>query len=176
MYWFVFTRMEKKEILFFSIKKSFKQILKTAAFYCSQFMVKFLKEWFSMKHLVFLLENILVLLNQSSVNLGFLALISYYLLHTKSFNEVGSISLDISKGFDEVSRKVLISKLSQNGISGNYLDILSDFLSHRKQRVVCNCQKSSWEENFQGRLSWSFHSGTIVVFNLYKWFIWWLIF
>ena len=106
-----------------------------------------------MKHLVFLLENILVLLNQSSVNLGFLALISYYLLHTKSFNEVGSISLDISKGFDEVSRKVLISKLSQNGISGNYLDILSDFLSHRKQRVVCNCQKSSWEENFQGRLS-----------------------
>ena len=36
-------------------------------------------------------------------------------------------------------------KLSQSGISGNLLDLLSDFLSNRKQRVVVNDQKSEWE-------------------------------
>ena len=35
--------------------------------------------------------------------------------------------------------------MSQNGISGNPQDILSDFLSDRKQRVVLNSQKYSWE-------------------------------
>ena len=39
----------------------------------------------------------------------------------------------------------LISKLSQNGISDKLLDILSDFLSDKKQRVVVNGQKSTWK-------------------------------
>ena len=34
--------------------------------------------------------------------------------------------------------------MKQNGISGNLLQILSDFLSNRKQRVVLNGQNSSW--------------------------------
>ena len=37
-----------------------------------------------------------------------------------------------------------IFKLRQNGISGDLLNILSDFLSNRKQRVVLNGQTSSW--------------------------------
>ena len=40
--------------------------------------------------------------------------------------------------------KELIFKLSQNGISGNLLDILSDYLRDRKQRVVLNGQHSRW--------------------------------
>ena len=59
--------------------------------------------------------------------------------------EVRSVFQDISKAFDKVWHKGLIFKLSQNGISGNLLDILSDFLSDRKQRVVLNGQKSTWE-------------------------------
>ena len=59
--------------------------------------------------------------------------------------EVRSVFLDISKAFDKVWHKGLIFTLSQNGISGNLLDILSDFLSDRKQRVVLNGQKSTWE-------------------------------
>ena len=47
--------------------------------------------------------------------------------------EIRSVLLDISKAFDKVWPKGLIFKLSQNGISGNLLDILSDFLSDRKQ-------------------------------------------
>ena len=44
-----------------------------------------------------------------------------------------SVFLDISKAFDKVWRKGLLFKLSQNGISGNLLDLLSSFLSDRKK-------------------------------------------
>ena len=36
--------------------------------------------------------------------------------------------------------------MPQNGISGNLLDILSDFLRDTKQTVVLNGQKSTWEK------------------------------
>ena len=48
------------------------------------------------------------------------------------------------KAFDKVWHEVLVFKLKQNGISGDLLQILSDFLSNRKQRVVLNGQNSSW--------------------------------
>ena len=46
------------------------------------------------------------------------------------------VFLDISKAFDEVWHKGLIYKLKQNGISGKLLNLIVDFLSNRKQRVV----------------------------------------
>ena len=58
--------------------------------------------------------------------------------------EVRSVFLDISKAFGKVWHKGLIFKLSQKGISGDLLDILSDFLNDREQRVI-NGQKSTWE-------------------------------
>ena len=63
----------------------------------------------------------------------------------KSFDEGFEVLLDFSKAFDKVWQKGLIFKLSQNSISGNLLDILSDFLSDIKQRIVLNGQKSTWE-------------------------------
>ena len=65
----------------------------------------------------------------------------------KSFDdglEKRGVFLDISKAFDKVWHEGLIFKLKQNGISGDLLQILSDFLSNRKQRVVRNGQNSSW--------------------------------
>ena len=65
----------------------------------------------------------------------------------KSFDdgrEVRSAFLDMSKAFDKVWYKGLIFKLKQNGISGNLLSTLTDFLKLRKQRVVLNGQLSSW--------------------------------
>ena len=65
----------------------------------------------------------------------------------KSFDdglEVGGAFLDISKAFDKVWHEGIIFKLKQNGISGDLLQILSDFLSNRKQRDVLNGQNSSW--------------------------------
>ena len=38
----------------------------------------------------------------------------------------------------------IIYKLTQNGISGNLLNLLEDFLKERKQRAVLNGQVSTW--------------------------------
>ena len=58
--------------------------------------------------------------------------------------EVRGVFLDISKAFDKVWREGLIVKLKQNGIKGNLLDTLTNFLNDRKQRVVLNGQHSKW--------------------------------
>ena len=66
----------------------------------------------------------------------------------KSFGEgfeVRGVFLDISKAFDKVWHEGLLLKLNQNGISGNLLKLLHDFLSYRKQQVVLNGQHSSWD-------------------------------
>ena len=65
----------------------------------------------------------------------------------KSFDdgyEVRGVFLDISKSFDKVWHKGLIYKLKQNGISGKLLNLITDFLSNRKQWVVLNGRYSSW--------------------------------
>ena len=52
--------------------------------------------------------------------------------------------LDISKAFDKICHEGLIYKLQHNGISGELLNILIDFLNKRKERVVLNGQSSNW--------------------------------
>ena len=64
----------------------------------------------------------------------------------KSFDaclDVRAVFLDISKAFDKVWHQGLLYKLKQNGISGNLLETLTDFLKDRKQRVVWNGQNLS---------------------------------
>ena len=50
---------------------------------------------------------------------------------------------DISKAFDKVWHKGLLFKLRQNGIKGNLLAWISNYLSSRKQRVQINSSTSS---------------------------------
>ena len=67
----------------------------------------------------------------------------------QSFDEcfdVRSVFLDIPKAFDKVWHDVLVFKLKQNDISGNLLNLLSNFLRNRKQRVVLKRQTSSWAD------------------------------
>ena len=59
--------------------------------------------------------------------------------------QVRGVFLDISKAFDKVWHEGLSLKLSRNGISGNLLYLLKDFLKYRKQRLVLNGQNSSWK-------------------------------
>ena len=64
---------------------------------------------------------------------------------------------DISNTFDKVWHEGLVFKLKQNGISGNLLNVLEDFLRNKKQRVVLNRQTSNWEisvQVFPKALSW----------------------
>ena len=63
---------------------------------------------------------------------------------------VRGVFLDISKAFDKVWHKILILKLSHNGISGNLLYLLKDFLKYRKQRVVLNGQNFLWKRITSG--------------------------
>ena len=49
--------------------------------------------------------------------------------------KVHRIFLDISKAFDKVWHDGLIFQLCQNGICGEMINILEDFLSDRKQRI-----------------------------------------
>ena len=58
--------------------------------------------------------------------------------------EVRSVFLDISKAFDKVWHEGIIFELQQNGISDDLLNILSDFLRNRKQRVTLKGQSSPW--------------------------------
>ena len=50
--------------------------------------------------------------------------------------EVRIVFLDISKAFDKVWHNEVILKLEQNGISGDLVNILIDFIGNRKQRVA----------------------------------------
>ena len=52
--------------------------------------------------------------------------------------KVWGIFLDILKTFDNIWHKGLLYKLKQNGISGKLDDIITDFLTFRKERVVLN--------------------------------------
>ena len=59
--------------------------------------------------------------------------------------EVRSVFLDTLKAFDKVWHDGIIFKLTQNGISGNLLNLLRDFLNERKQRVVIIVNFSTWK-------------------------------
>ena len=50
--------------------------------------------------------------------------------------EARMVGLDFSAAFDRVNHNALIYKLRQLSIGGPFLNILMDFLTDRKQRVV----------------------------------------
>ena len=65
----------------------------------------------------------------------------------KSFEdgcETRALFLDISKAFDKVWYPGLLFKLRQNGIDGDLLELMTDYLSNRHQRVVLNGVHSTW--------------------------------
>ena len=62
---------------------------------------------------------------------------------TKSL-EVRAVFLDISKAFDKAWHDGFIFKLQQNGISGNLLRLIQNYLDDRKQRVVIDGSYSDY--------------------------------
>ena len=93
----------------------------------------------------FFIQNNLITPNQSSFKTGDDSCINQLISIThkiyKSFDygyEVWGAFLDISKAFDKVWCQGLHYKLRQNGISGELLNILADFLDNRTKRVILN--------------------------------------
>jgi len=62
-----------------------------------------------------------------------------------SRDNVDVIYLDFAKAFDKVPHHRLIEKVAGHGISENVLSWLRAWLSHRRQRVCINGEKSSWK-------------------------------
>ena len=58
--------------------------------------------------------------------------------------EVRGVFIDISKAFDIIWHQGLPYKLRQNGISSELLNILTNFLDNRTQRIILKGQYSSW--------------------------------
>ena len=54
------------------------------------------------------------------------------------------------KAFDKVWHKGLLFNLKQNGVTGDLLNILTDFQKERKQTVVLNGQHSKWSNMSDG--------------------------
>ena len=79
------------------------------------------------------------------------------------------IFCDISKAFDRVWHRGLILKLEKYGITGNLLTWFQNYLTMRNQMVFVNGVYSSKKFISAGVC---FRSP--FVFNIYKWYIWWL--
>ena len=60
------------------------------------------------------------------------------------------VGLDFSAAFDRVNHKALIYKLRQLGIGGSFLNILIEFLTNRKQRVVVDGHHGEWRRVISG--------------------------
>ena len=120
------------------------------------FVGKYLNACFMTLCLIFFSKNNLLSPNQSGFRPGDscinqLLSINHEILSAFDMGlEVCRIFLDISKAFDKVWHDGLIFKLRQNGICGEMINILEDFLSDRKQRVVLNGQCSSWADIHAG--------------------------
>ena len=67
-----------------------------------------------------------------------------------SGHEVRMVGLDFSAAFDRVNHEALIFKLRQLGIGGSFLNILIEFLSNRKQRVVVDGHCGEWSNVVSG--------------------------
>ena len=96
-------------------------------------------------------RNDLLSSNQSGFRLGDSCINQLFSITNEMYQsfdndlEVRGVFLDISKAFDKVWHKGLILKFSCNGISGNMVNLLKDFLKYWKQRVLLNGQNSSWK-------------------------------
>ena len=93
----------------------------------------------------FFIKNNLILSNQSGFKQGdsctyqLLSISHEGVLHNGV--EVRGIFLDIPKAFDKVWHKGLIFKLNRNGMAGDLLNILIDFLKRKKKKKSClKCQ------------------------------------
>ena len=92
----------------------------------------------------FLTDNDLLSPNQSGFRSGDSCINQLLSINHEILNafdkglEVRGIFLDISKAFDKVWHGGLVFNLRQNGINGDIINILQEFLRNRKQRVVLN--------------------------------------
>ena len=138
----------RRQMLFLHLKKA--TII--AQFLFSRSAVKCLNSYFITPCFHFFSENDLISPKQSGFRTGdswtnkLLSIAHEILLAFDDGHQVRGVFLDISKAFDKVWHEHLLFNLQQNGIWGELITLIKDFLSCRKQRVVLNGQHSSWPD------------------------------
>ena len=58
----------------------------------------------------------------------------------------GALLTDLSKAFDSIPHDLFIAKLEAYGFQTDVLNLVYDYLSHRKQRVKINEAFSCWKD------------------------------
>ena len=139
----------KKPMVSLFIRKVINELSKTLVqFHFSLFVGKYLNACFMTLCLIFSKNNLPP--NQSGFRPGdscinqLLSINHEFLSAFDTGLDVRGIFLDIFKAFDKVWHDRLIFKQHQNGICGEMINILEDFLSNRKQRIVLNGPCLSW--------------------------------
>ena len=85
--------------------------------------------------------------------------------------ETRGVFLDLSKAFDRVWHEGLLYKLECNGISGDLLNLIRNFLTKRKQRVVLNGRSSGWAVKSPGVPQGSVLGPLFFLIYIYLYFI-----
>ena len=117
---------------------------------------KILEQVIYKKMFEFFTDNDIISCNQSGFQpRGLLhqSIIMYYSRYLPIFwwrSRDKSCFRGISKALDKVWHERLLYKLNQNGTTGNLVNIITDFLILRKQRVALNGQRSTWVKNEAG--------------------------
>ena len=65
-------------------------------------------------------------------------------------SKVGVIIMDLSKAFDSLNHKLLITKLKAYGLDSNSVTFMKDYLTNRLQRCKINNSFSGWEKVLKG--------------------------
>ena len=63
---------------------------------------------------------------------------------------VGTILIDLSKAYDCLSHELLVAKLEAYGVGKAALNLISNYLSHRKQKTKIGSSYSDWYEIIRG--------------------------
>jgi len=80
-------------------------------------------------------------------------LLEFFEMVTKNVDDgkpVDIIYLDFAKAFDKVPKERLLEKLRAHGFGDKIVNWIQSWLTNRRQRVVLNGKKSSWQEVLSG--------------------------
>ena len=86
----------------------------------------------------------------SHVGVGRLGTLAYNSFSWRAIRMFNQLPLFLRNTTVVVSHHKLTNKISNIGIQGKHLLWISDFLSHRRQRVMCNGVCSNWSEVTSG--------------------------
>ena len=83
---------------------------------------------------------------------------------------VDVIHLDFQKTFNKVPHQRLILKLKPHGMGNSVINLIEQWLTDRRQRVVVDGKVSSWKSVLSGVPQWSVLGPILLLVYMYRWF------